>query len=255
MSPSAVEDFYDGFADEYHLVYGDQWESALKRQGVVLDGVIRDALDSAQPARVLDCSCGIGTQALGLALQGYRVTGTDLSTRSVERARVEAARLGVAVEFAVADFRDLSGVPGPFDVVISCDNALPHLLEHADVLKALKEMRAQLEPGGLLVLGIRDYDRALVERPASSPPLVVFGPPRQLIVRYHDWDADGPCYTVHFFILTEAAAGWTTQHHATRYRALSKDTLQQAVSAAGFTDAHWHEELGFHQPLLTARAV
>ena len=32
------------------------------------------------PASVLDCTCGIGTQALPLAALGYRVTGTDATT-------------------------------------------------------------------------------------------------------------------------------------------------------------------------------
>lgn len=74
-----VVDFYDGFAADYHLVYGDDWESAVERHGEALARLIRglrpEALD------VLDCSCGIGTQAIGLARRGYRVHGTDLSPR------------------------------------------------------------------------------------------------------------------------------------------------------------------------------
>jgi hypothetical protein len=121
--------------------------------------------------------------------------GTDISGHSIERARVEAARLGASVSFGVADVRELDEVDGTFDVVLSCDNALPHLLDHDDVSQALAAMRSKLTAGGLLVIGIRDYDRALIERPAVAQPQVVTGPPRRLVVRLHDWDDDGAFHT------------------------------------------------------------
>jgi glycine/sarcosine N-methyltransferase len=127
----SVRDFYDGLAAEYHLVYGDDWDVAVEEQGAALDRLIRALHGGA--ADVLDCSCGIGTQAIGLARRGYRVSGTDISGRSIERPRTEAARLGAHVAFGVADFRELDEVDGTFDVVISCDNALPHLLDDADL--------------------------------------------------------------------------------------------------------------------------
>jgi glycine/sarcosine N-methyltransferase len=249
---SSVRDFYDGLAADYHLVYGDRWEDAVAQQGEVLDRLIRSVRDAA--ADVLDCSCGIGTQAIGLALRGHRVHGTDISEPSLERARVEAARLGATVSFAVADFRDLASVSGTFDVVLSCDNALPHLLDEADIASALRAMRSKLRPGGLLIISIRDYDK---ERPPAPPPYVVAGPPRRLVVRLHDWDApDSPHYTVRFFFLTETDDGWTMTHHGARYRAMPRGELAAAAAAADFDDIAWHEadDVGYHQPILTARA-
>ncbi len=48
--------------------------------------------------------------------------------------------------FEVADVRDLSAVTGDFDVVLSCDNALPHLLDDVGLLTALRSMRRKLGP-------------------------------------------------------------------------------------------------------------
>src|SRR5213076_1057587 len=96
--------------------------------------------------------------------------------------------------FAVADFRDLSSIDGLFDVVISCDNAVPHLLDGADVPKALAQMCARLRSGGLLVITMRDFDTALREKPPMAPPVIVAGVPRRVLVRLHDWDDDQPCY-------------------------------------------------------------
>jgi hypothetical protein len=102
----------------------------------------------------------------------------------------------------------------------------------------------------------RDYDVALVDRPALAPPLLVPGPPRRLVTRLHDWDdAASPLYTVHLFVLCEGDDGaWTLRHHHGRYRALTRAALAGAVAAAGFGPPTWHEaaQAGFHQPLLTA---
>lgn len=256
-SPScSVVEFYDGLAADYHLVYGDRWDDAVAQQGAALDTVIRSARPDARD--VLDCSCGIGTQAIGLSLRGYRVHGTDISERSIRRARVEATRLGAELAFGVADFRQLDSVAGDFDVVISCDNAIPHLLDDADVGHALRAMRAKLRPDGLLVISIRDYDKALIERPDTAPPLLLAGPPRRLFVRFHDWDApDSRLYTVRFFVLTETPTGWTLAQHATRYRAITSAALIRAVDEAGFGDATWHgaDSVGFHQPVMTATST
>ena len=249
---SSVRDFYDGLASEYHLVYGDRWDDAVAGQGAVLDRLIREI--HGDTADVLDCSCGIGTQAIGLARHGYRVVGTDISERSLDRARVEAARLGATLSFGVADFRDLSAVSKTFDVVISCDNALPHLLDEGEIASALRAMKSRLRPGGLLIISIRDYDK---ERPGVPPPYVVAGPPRRLVIRMHDWAApDSPFYTVHFFFITENDDGWELAHHGVRYRALPRAELTVAVAAAGFDEIVWREadDVGYHQPIVTARA-
>jgi glycine/sarcosine N-methyltransferase len=249
---TSVRDFYDRLSAEYHLVYGDRWDDAVASQGVALDRLIREVHSGG--ADVLDCSCGIGTQAIGLALRGHRVHGTDISERSLDRARAEATRLGADVSFAVADFRDLATVSGEFDVVLSCDNALPHLLDEAQIAAALRAMRSKLRRGGLLIISIRDYDK---ERPPAPPPYVVAGPPRRIVVRMHDWDApDSPLYTVRFFFITETDDGWEVAHHGARYRALSRAELAAAAAAAGLVDIVWREadEVGYHQPIVTARA-
>src|SRR5262245_4778418 len=122
----SVQDFYDDLADDYHLIYPD-WKATIEWQGEILDRLIQSQIGSQ--GSLLDCSCGIGTQAIGLASRGFQVYATDLSPVAVERARRESARIGVSIAFGVADFRSLATqVEGTFDVVLSCDNALPHML-------------------------------------------------------------------------------------------------------------------------------
>jgi len=249
----SARDFYDQFAADYHLVYQD-WDAAVERQADALDQLIRSACPQAK--EILDCSCGIGTQAIGLALRGYRVRGTDISQRSIDRARKEAVRLGADVSFGVGDFRDLSSVDGLFDVVISCDNAIPHMLTDDDLHRVFAAMHAKLRRGGLIVISVRDYDKAMIDRPPTGLPVIHAGPPRRVVVRLHDWDApDSPLYTVRFLILTEGGSGWTVEEHSTRYRALQRSELKRAAEHAGFVRIAWHtpEEVRFYQPVMTAR--
>src|SRR3712207_158581 len=103
----SIEDFYDRFAGEYHLIFAN-WDEQVRDQGKVLDSLLRSETGQ-QRLSILDCSCGIGTQSIGLALRGHRLTATDLSSRSVERARREAKRFGVEIAFGTADFRSLEG--------------------------------------------------------------------------------------------------------------------------------------------------
>jgi 2-polyprenyl-3-methyl-5-hydroxy-6-metoxy-1,4-benzoquinol methylase len=62
--------FFDAMAADYHLIFQD-WVQASAQQGHRLDHLIRAHVDeSRNPLTVLDCACGIGTQAIGLAKQG-----------------------------------------------------------------------------------------------------------------------------------------------------------------------------------------
>lgn len=250
--------FYDELAEGYHLIFLD-WAASRARQGGILDGIIREALGPG-PKDVLDASCGIGTQALGVAARGHRVFASDISPVSVARAEREAAALGLKLSgFAVADMRTLSDqISQRFDAVLSCDNALPHLLEDAELAAAAHHLHAMLRPGGLLIATIRDYDAAQ-PRPGEAVPtdmrVLGEGDSRRIVFQVWTWAADGRSYEVEQFILQPQGEGWSTKSVRTRYRALKREELSQALITAGFRDVRWHmpETSGFYQPLVTAR--
>ena len=247
--------FYDDLADRYHLIFGD-WDRAVRRQGEVLERLIRAEM-GAGSLSVLDCSAGIGTQAIGLALRGHTVRATDLSPKAIERARREADRFDVSMTFGVADFRALSEqVEGAFDVVISCDNALPHLQNDEDLLLAAQNIRSKLRDEGLLVASIRDYDQVLRERPSATMPTVFDTPEgRRIYFQTWDWANDGRTYTVHLFLVAESGGDWETHHHETRYRAVLREELAEILHEAGFRDVAWQmpDESGYYQPVVKAR--
>lgn len=224
---------------------------------------------------MLDCSCGIGTQAIGLASHGHHVTGTDLSPRAVARATREAVSRGVRLDTAAADMRRLPFRDGRFDTVVCADNSLPHLLTERDVRTALAETRRVLRPGGLLLVSTRPYDELLRDRPASTPPQVHPHPDpsdgadgaggadgtdrgeRTVTFQLWHWHEDGEHYDLEHFQLLPADAGeWRVRVRRTTYRALGRDRLTALAAEAGFVDLAWRtpQETGFFQQLLVARA-
>jgi glycine/sarcosine N-methyltransferase len=248
--------FYDTLAADYHLLFDDWWESA-RRQGHVLAGLLRRH-GVHPPARVLDCTCGIGTQALPLAQLGYRVVGSDISPDAVERARSEARTRDIDVQLVTADVRSVADAVGQvFDAVITADNSLPHLLTDEDLAAALASLRRCLQPGGLLLASSRDYDALVRDRVTGVVPTEhdIDGQ-RWIVGQAWTWAADHKTVQITLFLLVQRDRGWTPRVRTTTYRALLRDELTTALIASGFEDVNWihPDESGYYQQIVTARA-
>ena len=256
MSDPAT-DFYDALSPLYHDNMGWDWDSAMRREGEILGRFIAERTENTGPMAVLDCACGIGTQAIGLALQGYRVHATDLSSVSIDCARTEARRVGVDMTFDIADFRNLDQtLDDRFDVVMACDNSIAHCLIDADLSAALASMKSRLTVGGVLLLSVRDYDALVGDRPRFNNEHVEDRPDgRRVVFQVWDWENDGDAYVMHQFLLRATDAGYQTNHFQTKLRALRRDQLINALRNADYRDVRWHlpDETGYYQPLVTAR--
>lgn len=253
----SVTEFYDRLSPEYRDNMGWDWEAEMRRQGQCLDSFLTTEMGRPGPYALLDCTCGIGTQAIGLAFQGHRVQASDLSPVSVERARQEAAGFGVTIGFSVADFRNLGAViADTFDVVISCDNAIAHCLNDEDLGAALASTRTRLNPDGLLLLSLRDYDALLADKRRFNNQHVQDRPDgRRIVFQVWDWASDERSYRNHQFLIKEADGQYELKHFETELRILRRDDILAAVEDAGYAEVRWHtpEASGYYQPVVTAR--
>ena len=96
-------------------------------------------LGDLQPGMtVLDLACGHGDLANRLAARGCRVTGLDSSAAFLDRARADAAAMGVSVEYQAGDMRQLPWT-GRFDRVLSWSTAFGYFDDAANrgILDAL----------------------------------------------------------------------------------------------------------------------
>jgi len=253
----SVTEFYDRLSPVFHHNMGYDWEAGVRWEGEWLDRFLAQQLGGPGPWSVLDCSCGIGTQAIGLALHGHQVHATDLSPVSVDFARRESTEFGVAMTFGVADFRKLGeSISDTFNVVISCDNSFAHCLHEEDLAAALTSIKSRLKPGGLLLVSIRDYEALIADKPIFNSQHVQDKPDgRHVAFQVWDWASNGSSYRLSQFLIKENDGGYELKHFETELRALLRDEIMTAVQGAGYEETRWHdpEENGYYQPIVTAR--
>jgi SAM-dependent methyltransferase len=248
------QEFYDKMAADYHLI-STGWTSSIEQQGEVLDRLIRKGLRGSGPFRILDCSCGIGTQAFGLARLGHHVMGTDISPAAIQRARTEASKLGLNVDLAVADMRSMDDLPGPFDAVLSFDNSIAHLVTDADLAFAFSNVLGLLRPGGVFLASMRDYDTAVRTRPTGTMPRrIVDSLGERVYVQTWDWSEDSRFYDLRLFVLKRSGEAWSARPLETRIRAYTRAEITTELEKTGFSSSEWmfHDQSGYYQPVLMA---
>lgn len=243
-------DFYDELAPLYHLIFPD-WSESIRRQGEQLSRIIES--EWPRHVKVLDVSCGIGTQSLALAARGYTVVASDLSAGEIERARHEARLRGAAIDFSVADMREAHAAHGTgFDLVISCDNSVPHLLSDEDIVRAFRQFHACLRPGGGCLVSIRDYEKEARGRNIVKPyGARIEGGKRHVI--FQVWDFEDEHYDLGFFFVEEDLKTHEVKTRVLRskYYAVSTARLCGLMREAGFENVKRLDGV-FYQPVLVA---
>lgn len=252
--------FYDSVAEHYPLFYRD-WEAQLDREGLSLRAIFRNR----GIVRVLDAACGAGTQAVALARLGFDVTAADPSAGMLRKASEIAAQYKVLdkIDFQRVDFVNLTdAVTGPFDAIVCKGNSLPHLLLDDEIETALLIFYELLRPGGLLVIGMRDFAPFMEDRPQFIPGFAHEEDDGSEFITFDLWEwHDGPpvIATQNLFIVEgNEKAGYKTVKRRVRYRPLSTDEVKVVLLEAGFDEISDQPDraervLVAHKPLSAAR--
>lgn len=247
-----TQTFYNNMATQYDKLFLD-WEAATKEQAIILDRLFSES-GFNRTARILDCACGIGTQAIGLAALGYPVTASDISDGELAEASARAVKNGVRICFKHADFCALSDTfSEQFDIVIAMDNALPHMLTGEALESAVRSITGQIRPGGIFAASIRDYDSLLTEKPPYSPPYIHKTEKGQR-VSFQTWDWNGDNYQLTQYIINDEDT-LQISRFTCEYRAARREELTNLIRSAGCNDVVWMfpDETGFYQPIVAAR--
>lgn len=190
-------------------------------------------------ARVLDCACGTGTLAVGLALRGCDVVATDASVAMVARTRALAAEHGVDVGASDCTWEQIParGWEERFDVVFCVGNSLPHAVGTDGRRAALRAMAAVLRPGGRLVVTSRTWEQVRADgtRLQVASELVTRDGRRGLPI--YSWTIPGDWGEPHFFDVAVALigddGGVTTHRERFAFWPFTEEQLRDDLRAAG----------------------
>ncbi|HUE86560.1 MAG TPA: class I SAM-dependent methyltransferase [Vicinamibacterales bacterium] len=159
MSVQREADFFNEFADA-HDEYDVLGEEAYKR---LLSHFVARIRPKAGE-RCVDLGCGTGAFTKRLRQFGLDLTGLDISSRSIARARSAAS----GERYLVGDLRSLPFASGTCDIAVF-SGVVHHLPEAQLRLAVFREARRILRPGGRMF----SFDPS-----AHSPSMILYRDPR-----------------------------------------------------------------------------
>jgi SAM-dependent methyltransferase len=150
------DDSYGALPDVYEWLIPD---AKLTPQGAV--AAVEDLVHALSAnTRVLDCACGTGQLAVGLADLGMNVVAADASPGMIRRTQELAAEHGVSMQTLHARWDELPDHldASSFDLIFCVGNSLGHAEGASGRSAALAAMARLLKPGGRLVLTSRAWE-------------------------------------------------------------------------------------------------
>ena len=230
--PSDKVPLYDELGREYDTMVS--WPGRLEREWPF----IRAQLKLVAARRVLDVGTGTGMHAIWFAQHGLKAVGTDPSQEMLNKAQENAAGTN-GVRFEQASLGEHAArVDGQFDAISSLGNTLPHVLTESVLLTALRDLRAVLRAGGVLIIQQLNYDRILAIRQRflglSSGQQ---GAEELLFFRFYDFPehlVPDSTLTFNVAIFRRAPSGWTYRVESTKLHPIQSEQLAQSLRTAGF---------------------
>jgi ubiquinone/menaquinone biosynthesis C-methylase UbiE len=146
----------DAITHQREAAFHDAWASRTSIDDVLVrecfeaptaleNRFILSRMGNLRGKRLLDIGAGLGESSVYFALQGARVTMTDISPGMVQTGRELARRYGVEVEAVVSKAEDLGVASEAFDFVYIA-NTIHHVRDR-DAL--FQKIHRALKPGGL----------------------------------------------------------------------------------------------------------
>lgn len=243
--------YYDFFADKYHIML-QNWEEKIENQGKILLKII-NKYTKCKISSVLDCTCGIGIQAISLAKEGLKITGTDISHNELAVAKKNAQKYNVDINFIYSDCRYLEQtLHTNFDAIISIDSALPHLVTRENFIIAFQSIYNRLNKGGVFLSSYRDYTELLKTKPNMAYP-IRFNTENNIdytIFRKWKWYKDIIYSRQYVIAENESKSILYTANY--KQWAVTKHQLISIAQETHYSEIYWllPDESGFSQPIL-----
>ncbi|MFQ3619704.1 MAG: class I SAM-dependent methyltransferase [Spirochaetales bacterium] len=249
---------------DFYTALSHFYDSLFPLEPQILDFLLKH-LSSCK--KILDIACGTGTYTLALAeafsKQGISIVGIDLSQAMIDLARQKLMQkihfnktysgLKESEMFRIGDMLNLSSFgTGTFDGVYCIGNSLVHLETIEQIHKALTEWYRVLQPEGLVIVQIVNFDRVQFDNQDkfSLPPLKAA---KVELERYYTPgpDPDHVYFQTTLLFSKNLKAGVSgalnlsmpfdqpLENRVSLYR-LKRDMLRTYLTYTGFYDLHWY---------------
>jgi ubiquinone/menaquinone biosynthesis C-methylase UbiE len=204
--------------ETYTHGYGERMIKFLAERSAT--GSLAFLLPYVRPGmRILDCGCGPASLTVDMAsmVTPGEVVGVDIEPGQIEAARRRSAELGLRnVHFEVASLYELPFPDASFEAAYA-HTVVQHLREP---VRALREIRRVLAPGGLL--GLRDDDWGAFLWTPSDPLLELAV---DLLVKVQTYNGGNPFFARHHRqLLREAGFVRTVASASAEFRGTPKTT-------------------------------
>lgn len=211
-----------------------------------------------KPSTIVDLGCGTGNLTIPLAVEGYQLTGIDLSEDMLAVAEQKTGEYksqlrGGAIHWVQQDLREWD-LGEQVDVALSICDSLNYLLEEEDIVDAFRQTFKGLKPGGLFLFDVHTPEQLFAY--ADSQPFFL----NEDDVAYI-WTSeldDERVQIEHELTIFVKDSGKDTFRRIDEthlQRAYSLQWLKEMLLAVGFTEVHMAADFTWEQPTsMTERA-
>ena len=231
-----TRDAWDAYHPDYMAFHLKEWPDFYERfadGGVLLDEYVLDLLGDVTGMKLLDVCCACDAkQALSWANLGAHVTACDISPVAIDIARRNAERVGLDIEFHVADAQTLAPIAdSSFDIVFAT-----FLCWFEDLGLSCRNWHRVLRSDGRLLMHFAHPTTHWVEEEDGR------------LIPEHDYQDTGPVYGDFTGTpLADRHGGWGSRRPCVEFHHTLAEVMNAALKA-GFALAkvieRSHEEQG-----------
>jgi ubiquinone/menaquinone biosynthesis C-methylase UbiE len=131
------------YPDENELIINDKVNIAARRY---IENTAREIIKKRQYGEILDYGCAIGEKTYKFSSENWKISGIDISSKSVHIARLLSDKFNINAEYVVMDCENLTFTDSRFDIIYDFGT-----FSSLDMNKAIVELCRVLKPDGYLL--------------------------------------------------------------------------------------------------------